>query len=201
MTELQTQYADALIIQYRDKHKARATAELQSSIYNGDELMLKLKEILDVDIAIGDQLDLVGKLVGIRREVFADDLAGYVLNDEQYRMLIKFKIILNNMSATFGNIDLAVWNAFKGKVIIFWSDKMSLSYVVNKDDFFLVDIARKLDILPRPLGYGIDIVIAAYDPSLLFGFNSVNVITNARGYSRIGKPQVGAFLSVQDILT
>lgn len=62
-------YADLLILQYRNKPKARKTIELGIDIYTGDGLLFQLPDILDIDKAEGAQLDLIGKILDCPRNV------------------------------------------------------------------------------------------------------------------------------------
>lgn len=63
-------YADLLIIQYRNKLKARATIKLGVNLYLADGLVFDLQNVLDIDTAQGAQLDLIGKILGCDRNIF-----------------------------------------------------------------------------------------------------------------------------------
>jgi hypothetical protein len=64
------EYKKLLIIQYSDKPKALAQIQLTVSkleeVYN---LISSFKTAFDLDIAVGKQLDIIGKMVGISRKV------------------------------------------------------------------------------------------------------------------------------------
>lgn len=63
-------YEKLLIIQYSDKPKAigsvRAILSAYENVYEG---AMSLEEAFDLDTAVGKQLDIIGKIVGISREV------------------------------------------------------------------------------------------------------------------------------------
>lgn len=63
-------YADLLIIQYRNKPKARATIKLGADLYMADGLIFDLNNVLDIDTAVGAQLDLIGKILGCNRNIY-----------------------------------------------------------------------------------------------------------------------------------
>ena len=63
-------YADLLIIQYRNKPKARATIKLGANLYMADGLIFDLNNILDIDTAVGPQLDIIGKILGCDRNIY-----------------------------------------------------------------------------------------------------------------------------------
>lgn len=62
-------YADLLILQYRNKPKARDTIKLAADLYLGDGLIFQLQDILDIDTAQGAQLDIIGKILDCSRIV------------------------------------------------------------------------------------------------------------------------------------
>lgn len=62
-------YADLLILQYRNKRKARETIKLGAEIYLGDGVLFQLQDILDIDTAEGKQLDIIGKILQCPRIV------------------------------------------------------------------------------------------------------------------------------------
>lgn len=67
--EVKEYYANLLILQYRNKPKARETIKLGVDIYTGDGLLLQLADCLNIDIAVGAQLDIIGKILGCPRNV------------------------------------------------------------------------------------------------------------------------------------
>ncbi len=67
--EVREYYANLLILQYRNKPKARETVKTGVDIYSGDGLIYQLPELLNIDSATGAQLDLIGKILGCPRNV------------------------------------------------------------------------------------------------------------------------------------
>lgn len=67
--EVENYYADLLILQYRGKPRARATIKLGADIYLADGLAFQLNDILDIDTAVGAQLDVIGKILNCPREI------------------------------------------------------------------------------------------------------------------------------------
>lgn len=74
VANVENYYANLLILQYRNKPKARATIKLGTDIYLGDGLVFELNDILDIDKAVGAQLDLIGKILGVNRNVYGFSL-------------------------------------------------------------------------------------------------------------------------------
>ena len=71
---IENYYADLIIIQYRNKPKARATIKLGVDLYLADGLAFDLQNVLDIDKAYGAQLDLIGKILGCNRNIFGFNL-------------------------------------------------------------------------------------------------------------------------------
>lgn len=67
--DVKNYYADLLILQYRNKPKARETIKIGAEIYLADGLIFQLQDVLDIDKAKGFCLDLIGKILGASRKV------------------------------------------------------------------------------------------------------------------------------------
>lgn len=67
--DIKEYYANLLILQYRNKPKARETIKAGIDIYLGDGVVLQLQDILDIDTAEGEQLNLIGKILGCPRDI------------------------------------------------------------------------------------------------------------------------------------
>lgn len=123
------EYQDLLIIQYANKPKASATVALFVSQYKKVfDLLESFEGAFDLDTATGKQLDIIGKIVGISRNIngvipkiffgfsnnpnamgfggapfYTLDQEKYSstqLSDSDYRFFIKMKIAKNNVKAT-----------------------------------------------------------------------------------------------------
>lgn len=70
ISNVEEYYANLLILQYRNKRKARETVKLGADIYLGDGLVFELNDILNIDIAEGKQLDLIGQILGCNRNIY-----------------------------------------------------------------------------------------------------------------------------------
>jgi hypothetical protein len=173
--QLKEYYQDLLIMQYHDKPKAREVvkANIEEELCN--LLEQKVKDAFDVDTAIGVQLDIIGKWVGIERifkgqkydnqawfslprynqktnsfmhgfSTYAtfEEEGGYLtydfilgtknkLNDNDFRMLIKLKIIRNNIPHSPKPIDDAMYKLFADTLYTVWNEM-----VYNSDAFTVV---------------------------------------------------------------
>lgn len=73
-TDVQEYYTDQLIVQYQDKPKARATIQclINNSLVDG--LIFQLQDCYDLDTAVGEQLTIIGEIVGVPRNIYGLDL-------------------------------------------------------------------------------------------------------------------------------
>ena len=181
-------YADLLIWQYRNKPKAVATIKLiESIIAQGFVDLYQLQDVLNIETAIGHQLDLVGKHVGQGRIVNGyqlrkffgfrgsphalgfsrgtsgggqwyrrrDPLADSVrLSDEDYRFLIKCRILKNYQTGTLPNLIEACRFIFGDGCRVIDNYDMTVSVSVSNQNIsdFKKFAINHLDILPRQAG-------------------------------------------------
>ena len=70
MTDYTDSYVDLLIKQYWEQPKARGEIELQAASWEKiRDILDQFVEEFDVDLATGDRLDIIGKIVGVSRVV------------------------------------------------------------------------------------------------------------------------------------
>lgn len=65
--ELNDYYSNTLIIQYNDKKRAKSTIALLSELIFDEMLLFKIRDAFDWKTAVGAQLDIIGKWVGVSR--------------------------------------------------------------------------------------------------------------------------------------
>lgn len=77
-------YRKLLITQYRNKPKAQQTMELLTNSSVCDGLPLALKDAFNLDTAYGEQLTILGKIVGIPRNILGLDLSHIFFTATRY---------------------------------------------------------------------------------------------------------------------
>lgn len=209
-----------LIWQYRKKTRARATAKLlNDEVYKTFDDAIKVAEILNIDTASGYALDLVGRHVGISREqqnlILKDFFAftqtekkqgfnkgefyrlgnslkgSFYLNDSDYRLLIKAKIIKNYQTGTLENIYKSLEFLLGAGNFIFDNYNMTLNLVLKnaKTTQFLINLIFKNDILARPVGVGLNVILIADKKCFGFKQNKANLAFGVGKFARIYKEQ------------
>lgn len=73
MEKTKKYFSDLLILQYRNKPRAKATietlVELTFSDTTGNILPIEVQNAYDIDTAVGHQLDIIGKYLGYNRQL------------------------------------------------------------------------------------------------------------------------------------
>ena len=197
-------YKNLLIIQYRGKPKAQATIQLIMNEILASGVALDVLNGYNLDTAVGVQLDVLGKYIGVDRFFQGNDLTdmfslitygeitasggdytnpifdgrwgfvtydnydsvnengvlnyhsilttGFRLNDDDYRTLLKFKIIKNYSNGSQKSIDDALFKFFGTDVVMTQTGLMEITYTVP---FFMTPVmlaAVDKGVLPKPAG-------------------------------------------------
>lgn len=79
------------------------------------------------------------------------------LNDDDFRMLIKLKIIKNSIVATAKNIDDSIYRIFKDTVYTVWGENMHMTYYYKPSQYVIMKLAEEKGILPTPTGVKVEI--------------------------------------------
>jgi hypothetical protein len=172
-----------LIWQYRGKPKAALTIDLlQTEASRSFKTALELSRVLDINVATGNNLDLVGKHVGISRTVsefidrryfgFSRDINATAFNygvfyrvndtlrdpiqltDEEYKFFIIAKAMRNYQLPTVDNItDSAKYLLGNAAVVIDNYDMtMNLIFPGKNVSQLILHAVLNMDILRRPVG-------------------------------------------------
>lgn len=168
--ELKEYYANLLIIQYINKPKAYDTIKALVDGVIMNQLPLDVQGAFDLDTAVGVQLDVIGKYAGVSR--YAYDFSGAVtLNDTDYRILIKMKVVQNNSGSSLADIQNLLNQYFQGAFLVFDYSNMQLSYFFDATygSNQLAEILVKQKSLPKPMGVQLGALIFIANISNIFG--------------------------------
>lgn len=154
-------YRGLLLTQFFNKTRARAEIELQADQWEQIRLVLiAFKDSLDLDgPAVGDQLDKIGKIIGlsrIRSEVVPVSMQGDTasqLNDDSYLQLIVLKIAINTSLPVMVNAD--------GRSI------QDLVRLALGNDVYVVDKQTMRLLLMIPPGFDLVLLQFIFDANLL----------------------------------
>lgn len=195
-------YVNLLIIQYNNQPKARATIELFATQIAANGILFDIRDGYDIDTAVGVQLDVLGKYVGVDRyfEVFdpinyfaltdydevdpdAEEKWGFTdyadfddfqyngtlnymsvlsissrLNDDDFRVVIKLKILQNSINHSHKSIDDGMYKFFGMDVRPSSIGGMQMTYFITINVTAIIKAALTKNILPRPMGVGLSLI-------------------------------------------
>lgn len=171
--ELKDYYADLLILQYKGKPKAYATIQALAELEIRNQLPIQIQDAFGLETAFGVQLDIVGKYAGVSRNVYT--FTQYiVLSDDDFRLLIKIKIIQNNSGSSLYDIQNLLHQFFPGSLIVFDYQNMHMDYffdaAVGSQNLAEAFVANGL--LPKPMGVELGALIYAFNIDSFFGFRT-----------------------------
>ena len=165
--------SNLLIIQYFNKPKAKATIEALAKMFPTD-LIMAVRDGFDIDTAEGKQLDILAKYIGVDRNYTNSDNDAAVLTDEEFRVLLKLKIIVNTGTGTLYGIETSLYNLFDSGIRVSENVDanghyiMSLTYYTRSSWANVGLAAVQQDVLPHPTGVGVNYSLAA--ETKYFGF-------------------------------
>lgn len=137
-------------MQYHNKPKAKATVEATVGLLP-DDLIQEVASGFDLDTAEGKQLDTIGVYVGVDR-YYLNDTELTPLNDEDYRILIKLKIIANSSDLSHKSLDDSLYEFFGDNIRMDSTGNMEITYFIPQDKTPLIIAAIQKEVLPRPMG-------------------------------------------------
>lgn len=193
-------YADLLILQYKTQPKARATIQALIKELYGSGSLLAIVNGYGLDTAVGKQLDIIGKYIGLKRQVKVNIGTSdtNILTDDQYRILLKLKLISNTNYSSTSQIRTALYELFPDDIRLF--DPRTMQYEYQMSTLFndLVNVILAEELLPLPMGLGITVNVV---PDLLklygyYGYDGLN--DNPNGYSSYTDGFKGKYLSYGD---
>ncbi len=189
--ELIDYYAGLLIIQYLGKPRAYATIQMLAKPIIMDQLPLLVQAAYSIDTAVGAQLDKIGKYVGVSRSALT--FAGpVILDDTDYRILIKMKIVQNNSGSSLAEIQSLLFTFFPGSVHVYDYQNMRMSYIFAST-FGSMDLAEAFvreGLLPKPMAVQLASLIYIPDIDNIFGFRTyANPAITVKGFNTYGDYQ------------
>lgn len=201
--ELLDYYKNLLIIQYKGIEQNEAMIEALVSLVVASQIYTEVQNSFNIETAVGVQLDVIGKYVGMSRNVF-DFYGPVVMDDDQYRFTIRMKIIQNSFGSSLYDIEDFLNTFFSGSIDVYDTQLMRLDYWISSDQVpvQLAQILITQGLLPKPMGIRIGAII--YDPgdADFFGFRTYeHAAVNSHPFNDYADYQLDwPWLSYQDIL-
>lgn len=178
--QIKQYYSNLLILQYLSKPKAVATIQLSVSGVIMDQLPTQVANayvIGDTTIdgvlypgAVGVQLDVLGKYVGVTRTGASFSGTPITLNDSDFTQLIKMAAAVNVAGSSLADIQNILHTYFPNEIFVFDGADMQLSYLISSSvgNQNLIELFITEGLLPKPMG--VELATVTYIPILsLFG--------------------------------
>ena len=154
----------------------------------------------DLETASGKQLDIIGQYIGLKRTVRA--LIGNsntnVLSDEQYRVLLRLKLIKNTNFSSTSQLRAALYAWFPMSIRLYDNRDMTYDYQLSSFWSELLNVLVVEELLPVPMALGYTATIV---PNLLelYGYSDYGGLNNnPNGYSSYQTGFKGRYLSYGD---
>jgi len=136
-------------------------------------LPLTVRDAFSIDTAVGVQLDILGKYVGVTRNGYGFSSA-ISLNDTDFRSLIKIGIIRNISDSSLATINNLLNLYFPGQIYVFDGKNMNISYFISTSvgSLSLTQLFINEKLLPKPAG--VQLAMSVYSSSIgsFFGFRT-----------------------------
>jgi hypothetical protein len=142
-------------------------------------LLLAIQNAFNPDTAVGKQLDIIGKYVGVTRT--AQGATGPVtLEDDDFRVLIRMAVLTNSAQSDLATIQNLIFTFFAGQMRVYDYQNMRMSYLLSSSigSLALVEMFIAQELLPRPMGVQVASIIYAPTIDNFFGFVSYEIPTN-----------------------
>lgn len=148
----------------------------------------------NINDAIGDQLDTIGKYVGVTRDGYSFSGAVH-LGDDDYRTFLQMVMVRNQLHANLFSIQKFMDQFLSGEVQLFDQKtmRMDLFYLLNKGDDILAEMFIMAGFFPRPLAVRLNVFLSGFSffgyrsyaeeaPSYVFPYNSYSSYISNRPY-------------------
>lgn len=143
--------------------------------------------------AVGDQLDVLGKYVGVSRNSVAVDGTPISLDDTDFLSLIRMAIARNSSGSSLSTIQAFLDQFFPDQILVFDYQNMHMSYFISSTvgSQELADAFVAQGLLPKPMGVRLTIVIAPV----------INAFFGFRTYTHAADPNTSPFNDYSDYQT
>lgn len=188
-SELIEYYRNLLIIQYSVLENAPDHIRALIDVIMFFDLMEEVRDGYDIDTTVGVQQDIIGKYLGIDRNI---PVSPFVLSDTDYRFYQRLKIIQNNSNHSTKSIVELVFQIFGTDLLFFDRYNMSIAYIFPESEQALVDLAKELKLLPKPAAVGLSLTYTT-DINNIFGYRKYTGTTPpwTIGYRKYGGAKLG----------
>jgi hypothetical protein len=186
--DLSEYYSNLLVIQYSTSPKAIATIQGTVLPYLMDQLPNQILNAYNINpslgpIAVGTQLDIIGKYIGVSRTVNGPN-GPVSLDDDDFLTLMQFVIIKNTTNSSLASIVSLITTFFPGEVFITDSANMQIAYTIVESlgSANLLYALQFGNYLPVPMAVGISVTVIPSYTNPFFTFSTYSVNATGPGF-------------------
>ena len=125
------------------------------------------------NIAVGTQLDVLGKYAGVSRYGYSISGLPITLSDSDFQVLISMAVISNNSTSDLYTIQQNIYNFFAGDILVFDYANMQMSFLISATTVSnnVLQLFITEGLLPVPMAVSYSII---YNPTInnFFGFRT-----------------------------
>lgn len=188
MADIQ-RYLDNIESQHQSAPKYMATVTaLLKKLDDAHTVIRDMPRAFSLESAVGNQLDVLGRLVGIdRRHAYIPGVnSPELLDDEAYRAVLRAQIVRNQWDGTAENFR-EIWNATLGaemKATMKDNQNMSVDIdIINDVDDTLVSMIMHGEYLPKAMGVQINISVQQWTDKATAALYAMTALTGQSGYA------------------
>lgn len=166
--------SDELLFEFSDYSDAVKLLEVSTNSLSGNplsligsvgaQLPLEIQNgfnLIAPNIAVGDQLDVLGKYVGASRSGYGFN-GPVTLDDSDFLILIQMAIIRNSAGSSLAAIQAYIHQFFTDEIFVFDYANMNMSYLIdsNLGSTDLIQLVVAEGFLPKPMAVGLSVIVA-----------------------------------------
>ena len=164
MADSNESYLRLITSEYADKPKFNSFVEsFLKQVSPINDIFTSYSSIFNLDTAIGDQLDKIGHVIGIGRELpISNENIPAILTDDLYRKVLQARIYSNFWDGTYEGLNTileATFPEYSYQLIDNQDMTMQLIMIIPVVDSALVALLLEGYILPKPSGVSITYTI------------------------------------------
>lgn len=198
-------YTGLLIRQYALKPKAIAHVAALVTPTIMDQMPTAVMNAFTLSTAIGKQLDIIGKYIGVTRSAVINSVGQVTLSDSDYLVLLQFALSVNTKDSSLYTIQASIARYFPNQVLVNDYTSMQMSYLINSSigSQSLIQVLLKQGLLPRPMGVSLTSTVYAPIITNFFGMRTYTLAAqNNKPFNTYGSYQTTwPWLSYSNMIT
>lgn len=199
--QLAEYYSNLLVIQYNNKPNFIALVQSFVTPVLKDQVTLAVQNAFNINSAVGVQLDVLGKYVGVTRNGIG--FTGPItLTDAEFSQLILLAIIRNNSGSSLYDIQALLVAAFGSAIVLRDHLDMRLSVMIDSSKISsnVAQLFFSEELFPKPMGVQLSVPVYTTPINIFFGFRSAKYpLFNATPFNTVTSYNMSSpWLSVQD---